>query len=84
MNTNDPLKLLLGSPVADDLRNIGWAVAVHNDYQLNGQSYTFWLFTKRFRLDYCTRAVKGEGRTDGDALDQIRRQVAQIEQLYLP
>lgn len=47
------------------LRSKGWSVAVHNDYKLNGQSYTFWLFTKG------ERAWKGEGRTDLEALQQI-------------
>ena len=26
------------------LRASGWAVAVHNDYRLNGDQFTFWLF----------------------------------------
>src|SRR5690606_37528993 len=50
----------------DDLRALGWAVAVHNDYRLNGSPHTFWLFTKD------GRAVKGEGRTDAEALNAIR------------
>ncbi len=45
-----------------NLRQTGWAVAVHNDYRLNGESFTFWLFTKG------DRCVKGEGRTDAEAL----------------
>lgn len=53
----------------DDLRERGWSVAVHNDYRMMGESYTFWLFTKD------GRAVKGEGRTDGEALDRIRAQL---------
>jgi len=44
------------------LRDAGWAVAVHNDYRLNGVSHTFWLWT---RGDY---AIKGEGLTDAEAL----------------
>lgn len=56
-----------GSP--DDLRKLGWSVAVHNDYRLLGQAFTFWLFTKD------GRAVKGEGHTDSDALDEVRLQV---------
>ncbi len=51
---------------ADDIRALGWAVAVHNDYRQNGEAYTFWLFTKD------GRAIKGEGRTDAEALDQVR------------
>jgi hypothetical protein len=53
------------------IRNEGWRVAVHNDYALAGESYTFWLFVKG---DF---AVKGEGKTDAEALkkalDQIDR-----------
>jgi hypothetical protein len=56
----------LGTSSADEIRALGWVVAVHNDYRLNGEPYTFWLFTK----DGC--AVKGEGRTDAEALDQVR------------
>ena len=50
----------------DDLRAAGWSVAVHNDYRLNGVAHTFWLMTKG------DRCVKGEGRTDAEALAQIR------------
>jgi hypothetical protein len=50
----------------DDIRALGWGVAIHNDYRLNGEQFTFWLFTKG---DHC---IKGEGRTDVDALNQIR------------
>lgn len=47
------------------LRDDGWTVAVHNDYRLNGEPHTFWLFTKN------GRAVKGEGSTDEEALAEI-------------
>lgn len=57
---------------ADDLRALGWSVAVHNDYRLNGEPHTFWLFTKG------TRCLKGEGRTDAEALAQVRRQVMSL------
>ncbi len=56
--------------IADDIREQGWAVAVHNDYRLNGEAHTFWLFTKG------DRAIKGEGRTDADALNAVRRAIA--------
>lgn len=56
-----------------DIRQKGWSCAVHNDYQKNATSYTFWLFTKD------GRAVKGEGPTDADALEQIRREISKIE-----
>jgi hypothetical protein len=45
------------------LRSDGWIVAVHNDYRLNGEAHTFWLFTHP-----SGRWLKGEGRTDGIAL----------------
>jgi cytochrome c556 len=57
-----------GSPA--DIRAAGWAVAVHNDYRLNGEPHTFWLFTKD------GRAVKGEGKTDAEALSQVRAAIA--------
>jgi hypothetical protein len=57
----------LSSP--DDLRAAGWSVAVHNDYRLNGENMTFWLFT------HGSFAVKGEGRTDAEALDEVREQI---------
>lgn len=67
----------IGEPVTDyppaspdDLRAAGWAVAVHNDYRLGGKTHTFWLLTQN------GRAVKGEGRTDAEALDAIRAEVA--------
>lgn len=60
MNTSTP----------DDLRELGWSVAVHNDYYVDGKRYTFWLMTKD------GVAVKGEGQTDEDALTQIRVKVA--------
>jgi hypothetical protein len=50
----------------DDIRAMGWTVASHNDYRLNGEAHTFWLFTKD------GRAIKGEGRTDAVALNAVR------------
>jgi hypothetical protein len=52
-----------------DLRFLGWMVAVHNDYMLDGKRYTFWLFTKG------DRCVKGEGESDASALNQIRNKL---------
>jgi len=48
------------------LRSLGWMVAVHNDYKQNGEFHTFWLLT-------CPdgRYLKGEGKTDDEALEQI-------------
>lgn len=53
----------------NDLRAAGWSVAVHNDYKLADVAHTFWLMTKG------NECRKGEGRTDAEALDQIRRQL---------
>ncbi len=54
-------------PTVDDLRAMGLSVAVHNDYRLNGQPHTFWLFTDASGMSY-----KGEGKTDAEALAQVR------------
>jgi hypothetical protein len=55
-----------------DIREAGWMVAVHNDYRQAGVLYTFWLFAKD------GRCVKGEGRTDAEALDQVRDGIAKL------
>lgn len=57
----------------DDLRYQGFKVAVHNDYMLNGENYTFWLMTKIIKRTIF--AFKGEGKTDEEALNQIREQI---------
>ena len=51
-------------PLLEALRKAGWTVAVHNDYRLNDELHTFWLFTHPVGL-----WVKGEGRTDTEALE---------------
>jgi hypothetical protein len=48
------------------LRDAGWMVAVHNDYRLNGQFHTFWLFTHASGV-----WAKGEGLSDEDALKAV-------------
>jgi len=68
--TEPPAAAGAAQAVADALRAEGWAVAVHNDYRLQGVPHTFWLFTKG------DRAVKGEGRTDAEALAQVRASLA--------
>lgn len=55
-----------GLAVLADLRRAGWSVAVHNDYRLNGEAHTFWLMTHPNG-----RWIKGEGRTDAEALDAL-------------
>lgn len=52
---------------ADDLRDMGLSVAVHNDYRLNGKRHTFWLFTRADGMSF-----KGEGPTDASALNEVR------------
>lgn len=64
---NAEARILPNSP--DDIRAAGWAVAIHNDYRQDGEMYTFWLFTKG------ERAVKGEGKTDADALNEVRKRI---------
>lgn len=56
---------------ADDIRAEGWTVAVHNDYRIHGEAHTFWLFTRG------NRCVKGEGRTDAEALNRVRAAIRQ-------
>lgn len=63
-------RLREASPV--DIRNMGWTVACHNDYRLNGKKYTFWLFTND------DRAVSGEGETDAEALNNIRAELRRL------
>lgn len=53
-----------GLAVLAELRAQGWRVAVHNDYEQGGVLYTFWLFTQRSS----GRFIKGEGRSDRDAI----------------
>jgi hypothetical protein len=49
-----------------EIRSLGLSVAVHNDYRLNGEAYTFWLFTDVNGMSY-----KGEGKTDHKALTRV-------------
>jgi hypothetical protein len=58
----------------DDIRAQGWVVACHNDYRHAGQPHTFWLFTRG------ERAVKGEGRTDAEALNEVRNRIDAIQE----
>ncbi len=57
----------------DDIRALGWNVAVHNDYRLCDVNYTFWLFTHP-----SGGWVKGEGLNDTGALNQIRAALAEL------
>lgn len=73
-----------GSPCADDLRGLGGMVAVHNDYRLGGQPFTFWQVSfPRGPERQCSGkrhlvSLVGEGRTDAEALDAVRRQCPEI------
>lgn len=66
--------LLFGEPTPDDIRDAGWVVAVHNDYRLDGDNMTFWLFTKDSGRGYGA-FVRGEGLNDIDALDEVRQAI---------
>jgi hypothetical protein len=56
----------LQESLPDDIRARGYSVAVHNDYRQDGVLHTFWLVT------FESRCIKGEGRSDAEALEQIR------------
>lgn len=58
-----------------EIRRLGWKVAVHNDYRQGGESLTFWLFTRSGKQGQHDQAVKGEGRSDGDALLEILEKI---------
>ena len=74
------------SGMLHELRSHGWTVAVHNDYRLNGEAFTFWLFTN----EQLGVFFKGEGRTDDDAVENVRVQVSKLgkscthEKIYFP
>ena len=53
----------------DVMRRDGWMVAIHNDYTLTGERYSFWLLTHPSGV-----WAKGEGRTDEEALEQAHAQ----------
>ena len=57
--------------VLNELRSAGWSVAVHNDYRIGAEAFTFWLLTHPNG-----RWVKGEGCNDLSALVGCRDQIA--------
>lgn len=59
------------------LRERGWTVAIHNDYQLGPQRFSFWLFTHK----KSGRFLKEEDKMDAKALDRIVKHV-QMEQRH--
>jgi hypothetical protein len=70
----DVITFNLGSSSVDDLRAIGFVVDAHYDYTEGDEPRTFWLLT--INLMGAIVALKGRGKTDADALDQIRREFA--------
>lgn len=58
---------------ADEFRERGWSVAVHNDYRQHGAPMTFWLFTKG------DLAAKGEGMTDAIALAGVLCEIERLD-----
>lgn len=61
----------------ETLRNEGWMVAAHNDYQLNGSKHTFYLFTHQHY-----GWVKGEGINDRMALEQATYDAEAAREIY--
>ncbi len=59
------------------IREAGWAVAVHNDYRLNGVPHTFWLFTKGGME--VGLAARGEGLSDAIALNQVEAKIRTVQ-----
>lgn len=49
-----------------NLRDLGYLVAVHNEYVVDGVVHAFWLFTNTGT----GRFVKGEGITNGLAITE--------------
>ena len=63
----------MSNPRVDALREVGWRLAVQNDYMQNGKLHTFCLFTRGYL------AVWGEGRTDDDAMAQVEERIVALE-----
>lgn len=59
--------------IVSQLRADGWRVGVHSDYRLNGEDHTFWLWTHSSGL-----CVKGEGRTDLEALRLVANEARRV------
>jgi len=70
-------------PLADLLaciRSFGYMVGVHNDYRLEGEVRTFWLFTHPGTGTF----LKAEGPTDEEVLWDVIRQLPKGYQEKLP
>ncbi len=60
---------------ADDLRLNGLVVTAHADYRnAGGIPVTYWILT--YEKDGTRLAFRGDGPTDADALDEVRRKFA--------
>lgn len=66
-DADSELKLPAHLEILRIMREKGWRVAVHNDYEQDGELCTFWLFTHK----ESGRFLKGEGRTDEEAMAQV-------------
>jgi hypothetical protein len=58
------------------MRANGWVVAVHNDYQMDGEFYTFWLFTHPSGF-----WVRGEAKTDEQAIADAQREAIELARI---
>lgn len=56
--------------VLERIRSAGWMVVCHNDYRLKGELWTFWSFARGDEY------VKGEGRSDREALEACEDAIA--------
>ncbi len=68
--------MTMASIILDNLRRAGWTVAVHNDFRLKGEPHTFWLLTNEATKRY----VKGEGRSDQEALEECAHEAAMFDE----
>lgn len=46
-----------------EIRKMGWSVAVHNDYYIDGKFFTFWGFSNKDKW------IKGEGQCSAQAVE---------------
>jgi anti-sigma factor RsiW len=64
-------RALAAQRLPDDIRAKGWFVASHRDEVDDGVMTTYWTFRK----PGTTAIVTGEGKTDRDALNMVRRKI---------
>lgn len=68
-------EIMPNETLLDKIRDLGWDVAVHNDYRLGGVRHTFWLFTRD------GLSVKGEGKSDHEALRLVYKIVSVFDEV---